>query len=148
MATLSPMVSMAPIRVTNTKAGSSDQKATPNWRSNPGQPPAGSPIQPASATSRVLYSPNVLATTQPLAMPMTGAHRRTTPVARNVTPTVTTSVAITVAGAAAGDDPSGTSPSMPNMMGMRVTGISMITVPHTVGVSTRRSSDNWVERPN
>ena len=50
MATLSPMVSMAPIRVTNTKPGSRDQKATPKWRSNPGQAPAGSPTQPASVT--------------------------------------------------------------------------------------------------
>ena len=65
-----------------------------------------------------------------------------------MTPTVTMSVAATVAGAAAGGDPSGTSPSMPNMIGIRVTGINMITVPQTVGVSTRRSSDNCVERPN
>ena len=34
------------------------------------------------------------------------------------------------------------------MMGMSGTGISMITVPHTVGVSTRRSSDKRAERAN
>ena len=53
MATPSPMVSMAPIRVTKTNAGSSDQKVTPKLRSSPGQSPAGRPIQPASAMMRV-----------------------------------------------------------------------------------------------
>ena len=50
MATLSPRVSMAPIRVTKMNAGSSDQKAVPKLRSKPGQPPAGRPIQAASRT--------------------------------------------------------------------------------------------------
>ena len=62
--------------------------------------------------------------------------------------TVTSNVTMTLTGAALGDDPSGTSTSRPNMIGMRVTGISMITVPHTVGVRTRRSSDNLADRPN
>ncbi len=65
-----------------------------------------------------------------------------------MTATVTTSVTMTLTGAAAGDEPSGTSPSIPNMIGIRVTGISMITVPHTVGVRIRRSSDNCAESPN
>ncbi len=53
MATLSPMVSMAPIRVTKMNAGRRDQNVTSKLRSRPGQSPAGSPIQPASAMSRV-----------------------------------------------------------------------------------------------
>ena len=61
---------------------------------------------------------------------------------------MTTSVKMTLTGAAAGGDSAGTSASMPNMIGIRVTGISMITVPQTVGVSIRRSSDNCVEIPN
>ena len=50
MAMESPIVSMAPTRVTNTKAGSSAQKVGPNPRSNPGQPPTGTPTHAASAT--------------------------------------------------------------------------------------------------
>ena len=68
-------------------------------------------------------------------MPMTGAHRRHTPAARSVTPTVTISVMSVLTGAAAGAVPSGT-------------GISMITVPHTVGVRMRRSSDSRVASAN
>ena len=81
-------------------------------------------------------------------MPMTGAHRRHTPAARSVTPTVTISVMSVLTGAAAGAVPSGTSVSMPNMIGMSVTGISMITVPHTVGVRMRRSSASRVASAN
>ena len=148
MATLSPMVSMAPIRVTKTKAGSRDQNAAPKWRSNPGQAPAGSPIQAAATTLGVSYRPNAPATAQPAAMPMTGAQRRHTPAARSVTQTVTSRVASVLRGAAAGGDPSGTSVSRPNMIGIRVTGISMITVPHTVGVRIRRSSASRVASAN
>ena len=67
---------MAPISVTKTNAGRSDQNATPKLTSNPGHPPAGSPNQPASATSRVSYSPNQAAAAQPDAIPMTGAQSR------------------------------------------------------------------------
>ena len=65
-----------------------------------------------------------------------------------MTATVTTSVTRTLTGAAAGGEPSGTSASMPNMIGISVTGISMITVPQTVGVRIRRRSDRRVESPN
>ena len=81
-------------------------------------------------------------------MPMTGAHRRHTPAARSVTPTVTIRVTSVLTVAAAGAVPAGTSVSMPNMIGMRVTGMSMITVPHTVGVKIRRSSDSRVASAN
>ena len=51
MAMESPMVSMAPIWVTNRNAGSSPQKAGPNPMSNPGQPPPdGVPTQGAART--------------------------------------------------------------------------------------------------
>ena len=48
-----------------------------------------------------------------------------------------------------GTDPSGTSFSVPNTIGMTVTAISMMTVPDTTGVNIRRSSErraasmNW-----
>ena len=50
MATESPIVSMAPTRVTKTKPGSSAQKTGPKPRSIPGHDPRGSPIHAASAT--------------------------------------------------------------------------------------------------
>ena len=46
----SPIVSVAPIRVTKTKAGRSPQNAGPNPRSKPGQPPDGMPTQEAAST--------------------------------------------------------------------------------------------------
>ena len=50
MATLSPIVSMAPTMVTITKAGSRAQNFTSGVTSNPGQAPHGMPIQSASTT--------------------------------------------------------------------------------------------------
>ena len=79
---------------------------------------------------------------------MTGAQRRQTPAARRVTATVTTIVTAALTGAAAGDAPSGTWVSMSKTMGMTVTAISMITVPQTVGVKSRRSSASRTERAN
>ena len=48
MAMESPIVSIAPIWVTNTKAGRSAQNAGAKSKSNPGQPWEGAPIQGAS----------------------------------------------------------------------------------------------------
>ena len=45
-------------------------------------------------------------------------------------------------GAAAAGVPFGTSPSILKMIGMTATGISMITVPATVGVKMRRNNDS------
>ena len=59
---------------------------------------------------------------------------------RSVTPTVT--------GAADGEAASGTSESLPRMTGARVTGISITTVPATVGVKIRRSVDSLAARAN
>ena len=57
-------------------------------------------------------------------------------------------VTAALAGAAAGGTPSGTSVNMPKMIGMTVTGISMITVPATVGVKIRRSHASRAESMN
>ena len=103
MATESPIVSMAPTRVTNTNAGSSTQNSLPNDRSKPGQPDVGMPTQSASATRPTSYSPKSEATTQPSAMPMTGAHSRHTPDARKASTAMATRVAVADTGAAAGD---------------------------------------------
>ena len=50
MATESPIVSMAPTRVTKMKAGRSAQNSGPKLRSKPGQALCGMPIQAACAT--------------------------------------------------------------------------------------------------
>ena len=61
---------------------------------------------------------------------------------------MTTSVtAAAIPGALAGV-PGGTSTSMSKSSGMTVTGISMITVPATTGVRTRRKSDSREASPN
>ena len=61
---------------------------------------------------------------------------------------MTSSVTLTVTGAAAADAPSGTSASLPRMTGASVTGTSRMTVPATVGVKIRRSADNLAARAN
>ena len=79
---------------------------------------------------------------------MIGTHRRHIPEARSVSPTMTSAVTAALAGAAAGGTPSGTSVNMPKMIGMTVTGISMITVPATVGVKIRRIRESRAESAN
>ena len=59
-----------------------------------------------------------------------------------------TSVTPAVTGAAAGETPSGTSVSFRRMSGPMVIGISISTVPATVGVKMRRSSESLVARAN
>ena len=61
---------------------------------------------------------------------------------------ITSTVARAVSGAPAGGAAAGTSASMSKTIGITVTAISMITVPATVGVNTRRSSDSRVARRN
>ena len=51
-------------------------------------------------------------------------------------------------GAAEGSHSSGVSANMSKMMGMTVTGISMMTVPATVGVRIRRKKDRFTEMEN
>ena len=79
---------------------------------------------------------------------MSGIHRRHTPVARSASAAITIRVVAVLAGAAARGVPSGTSASMPKMIGITVTAISMITVPATVGVMIRRSSESRSESRN
>ena len=79
---------------------------------------------------------------------MARAHRRQTPDASTVTTMITARVAAVLTGAAARAAPAGTSVSMSNMIGTTVTGISMITVPETTGVKTRRSSESRADSAN
>ena len=78
-------------------------------------------------------------------MPAAGAHRRTVP--RPVS-TITRMVEIVTAalsGAAYAGAPGGSSFSMSKRIGITVTGRSMITVPVTMGVRTRCSSESRAE---
>ena len=79
---------------------------------------------------------------------MTGAHRRSAPLAFSARPLMTSTVARALSGAARAGTPSGTSFSILKMMGITVTGISMMTVPATVGVRTRRNSERRAESTN
>ena len=142
MATPSPIVSMAPTRVTTTKAGSSAQNSTPGVSSIPGHASKGAPTQAASSTCCVSYSPKNAATAQPAAMPMTGDHRRNAGGARSTSPATTTIVTTAAIGAASGDVPSGTSFRASKTTGMTVAVISMMTVPETTGVRMRRISES------
>ena len=143
------MVSMAPIKVTKTKAGNSAQKVGPKLKSKPGQPPSGTPNQSASATRPKSYSPNAEATALPTSKPITGTQSRTEPLAFSERKTITTSVDNVLTGAAMGAVPSGTSFNISNTTGITVTAISMMTTPATVGVmsfrnqASRAASANW-----
>ena len=76
MAMESPMVSMAPMRVTKMNAGSNAQKEAPNEKSSPGHP-AGMPIQPAFLTDSKSKIPARAPTVEPTTTPMIGAQSRT-----------------------------------------------------------------------
>ena len=86
---------------------------------------------------------------QPATAPSTGAQRRHAPVALNASTTIAASVTAALVGAAVGDVPSGTCVSRSKTIGITVTGISMITVPATLGVMIRLSQErrqaiaNW-----
>lgn len=79
---------------------------------------------------------------------MTGAHSRNAPLALRAIAQTVSSVATALIGAPSGGASSGTSVSMPKMIGITVTAISMITVPATVGVSTRRNRESRAENVN
>ena len=68
--------------------------------------------------------------------------------ARSASAAMTINVVAALAGAAIAGVPSGTSLSIPKMIGITVTAISMITVPATVGVMMRRSSASRSESAN
>ena len=77
---------------------------------------------------------------------MTGAQRRSVPAAFSEMPQMTTAVASALSGAPSAGLPSGTSSSRPNTNCSTVTGISMMTVPETVGVRMRRNSARRADR--
>ena len=68
--------------------------------------------------------------------------------ARNTITMVIAMVASAVSGAAAGPAPSGVRKLRSKPMGITVTAISMMTVPATVGVTTRRSTESREEIRN
>ena len=75
-------------------------------------------------------------------MPISGDHNRNAGGARSISAVTVARVARAVTGAAASDAPSGTSCIVSNTIGMTVAAISMITVPETIGVKIRRSSES------
>ena len=92
----------------------------------------------ASRTGPPSSSPKNDAAVTPATIPINGPHSRTGPLNFSITASVTTSVAITVTGAARGPLPSGTLSMKSKRNGITLTAISMITVPATVGVRIRR----------
>ena len=79
---------------------------------------------------------------------MAGAQIRQAPDRRSATRTTTPSVTMPVTGAAASGAPAGASVSLSKMIGARLTGTSMSTVPATVGVNTRRNMAIFAPRKN
>ena len=63
-------------------------------------------------------------------------------------PAMTIRVVSALSGAASGDVPSGTFSSCSRMTGMTVTGVSIMTVPVTVGVRIRLNSESRIEKAN
>ena len=68
--------------------------------------------------------------------------------ARTEIATITPSVTAAVTGAAAGEASAGTSVILPTMVGDSITGISIRTVPATVGVKMRRNRDSLAASTN
>ena len=81
-------------------------------------------------------------------MPMIGAQRRNGPLALSTSPAMTSRVARVLRGAAIPGTPSGTFFNWSKTTGMTVTGVSMMTVPVTVGVRIRRNSASRAENAN
>ena len=148
IATAPPMVCIVQTRATNTNAGSRAQKSGVKRRSRAAHAGLGVPIQGARETRSKSYRPNVPATVDPATIPMIGAHSRARPFAVSVMPTMTTRVVNALSGAPSGGVPLGTLFSWSNMIGMTVTGVSISTVPVTVGVRMRRNSDRRAANAN
>ena len=88
--------------------------------------------------------PNPAATAQPATMPIIGAHRRSIGVPRKVSTATTISVASAVTGAATGSA-SDASSSRPKTTDASVIESIIITVPPTVGVTSRLSRNSHLE---
>ena len=149
MTTPSLLVLMAATTATMTNTGRSAQNRASGVRSSPGQPEtSGRSNQDAAVTGRTSYNPKNEATAHPARIPLSGAHSRQTPVARNAIAVVTTSVApATTRGPAAGA-PSGASAILPTAIGMTVTAINMSAVPDTIGVTSRRRNGSHAAMAN
>ena len=87
-------------------------------------------------------------TRHPTVIPMMGDQSRHVGGARITIPATTTRVTRAATGAAACGDPSGTTLSESNTIGITVAAISMITVPVTVGVKMRRSNERRAAKRN
>ena len=79
---------------------------------------------------------------------MTGPQSRHKPAPQSATTTITSSVTPAVTGAAAGGAPAGTAARLPRTREDTDTGISISTVPATIGVKIRRSTDSLAARTN
>ena len=134
-----------PTRAITTKAGSRAQNSTPGVRSIPGNPPSGRPTQRASRMGWTSYAPNMTATAQPAAMPMSGDQTRQAPETRRARATTATRVTRATTGPAAPGADAGTSLTRPSATGRIVAASSMSTVPDTTGVMIRRSSGSQTD---
>ena len=133
-----------------TNGTSKPRNRASNERSSPGQPVRGRPNQAASSTGVQFSILAGAATTVPATMPKRGAHSRAAPREYSDTRTMVTKAVKATSGrlSDAGSPPGGTSASMFVVMGNRLTAISMITVPPTVGVISRRKNDSRAENRN
>ena len=142
------IVRMAPMVAASRNPGRSDQKAGPKPRSRPGHSTRGRPAHEASATRAVSYRPKTAAMSEPARTPITGAQRRSVPLALSVSPQMTSKVASALSGAPSTGLPCGMSLSRLKTAGITETGISMSTVPETAGVKARRNSESLSDMRN
>ena len=133
---------------TITNPGSSDQNIALKLRSKPGHSFAGIPTHGASSTRSKSNKPHATAAAQPVEIPIMGTHCCNRGVANSLMPVRTSRVAPARIGAAIIGAPSGMSGSLPSTTEIIVADISIRTVPATVGVMIRRSSESLVMKAN
>ena len=92
--------------------------------------------------------PKPTATRHPASTPIIGAQRRITPVAQKISRRVAANVMMAQTGAAISGAPAGACVIMSKVIGMMVTEISMMTVPATAGVISRRNKARRSESAN
>ena len=136
------IVRMVLITATSKNAGSSAQNIGPKSRLKPGHSFLGRPTHEAEATRSVSYRPKKPPIIEPATTPMTGAHSRNAPVAFSAMPLMMIIVASALSGADRTGVPGGVADSRFKMAGITVIGISMMTVPATVGVKSRWNSES------
>ena len=94
------------------------------------------------------YMPKYPAISEPATTPVIGAQSRNADLPLSAITRMTSRVTTKLRGAAKAGVSCGTSSIMSKAIGMTVTAISMITVPDTVGVRMRRSSESRPESTN